>query len=124
MLTMNDAEFSSLYRTSEYILREVCNIEREVVTGKDQFGKEIKEWIPLTYDVKCNKSPLETSRLSEDEVIGKIWAKGTWFITVPVGTNVRTSDRIVIDGTALYVDTVLAPRSYTVVMRLVCVENE
>lgn len=124
MLTMNDAEFASLSRTSDFILRETCNIERETVTGKDQFGKETKEWIPLTYGVKCNKSPLETSRLLEGEVQGRIWAKGTWFITVPVGTNVRTSDRIVIDGTALYVDAVLAPRSYTVVMRLVCVENE
>lgn len=124
MLTMNDAEFASLSRTSDYILRETCNIEREVVTGKDQFGKETKEWIGVRNAVKCNKAPLETSRLGENEIQGRIWAKGTWFITVPIGTNVKTSDRIVIDGNALYVDAVLAPRSYSVVMRLVCVENE
>lgn len=124
MLTMNDAEFATLYRTSDYVLRDICNIEREVVVSKDQYGKEIKEWVPTLYGVKCNKAPVTTTRLLEGEIQGRIWARGQWLITLPVGTAVKTSDRVIIDGTALYVDVVLAPRSYTVVMRLVCVDNE
>lgn len=122
--TMNDAEFASLSRTSDYVLRDICNIEREVITGKDQYGKEQREWIPMFSGVKCNKAPVTTTRIVEGEIQGQIFARGQWLITLPVGTAVKTSDRIVIDGTALYVDVVLAPRSYTVVMRLVCIENE
>lgn len=122
-MTMNDAEFATLSRQSDYILRDLCNIEREVVTGKDQYGKEIREWVPISYDVKCNKAPVITTRIVEGEIQGRIVARESWWFTVPIGTNVRTSDRMVIDGNAFYVDIVMAPQSYSVVTRLVCVEN-
>lgn len=127
MLTPTDAELNLLGRDANSILRELCNIERRVVSSRDQFGNQTTEWTTVRNNVKCNKAPARTGTGalgSEGEINGRIWVRGAWLMTFPLGTDVKTSDRIVIDGSALYVDTVLAPRSYAVTIRTVCVENE
>jgi SPP1 family predicted phage head-tail adaptor len=69
--------------------------------------------------VACRVAP-STGR--EQSIAGRLDAVGTWTLTLPAGTDVTAADRIAVGARTFEVVLPLAPRSWEIGRRIVCLE--
>lgn len=107
----------SLRATAERFLPDTASIQRATVvsTGDGQ----ATEWATVA-TVACRVSPLGNAA-REALVAGGIQADAQYVVTVPVGTDVTSADRLVV-GSRTFEVVEPSERSYAVSLRLICRE--
>lgn len=114
------AELDSMRADVNASLPDTCAVVRPSTTV-DSTGALV-EGVPTTVaTVACRISP--SIRVPEEAIAaGRVGNVTPWNLTLPAGTDVSAGDRISSDGRAFEVVADLAPRSFEVSVRVVCVE--
>lgn len=88
-----------------------CAIYHKTTT-KDAYGTPVDSWSVLSATVMAGVTQPSAGLLQNyDYLIGDLAA---YHIRMPVGTDVRHQDHLVIDGETLEVHVILDPQSYSV----------
>ena len=119
---LSAAELASLRATVEASLPDTAAIHRPNRVSDGQ--GEYKEGTPATIavaTVKCRVSPAGKS--AEERIIAdRLGQAMAWAITVPPETDVKRTDRVIVNGRTFEVAQILGPRSYEVSRRVVAIE--
>jgi hypothetical protein len=77
------------------LLPDLCDIDRDTLADDGQ-GTDAKTPVSVAMGVHCS---LVKARLQKDAVLGgALLALTTWTLQVPLGTDLKPSDRVIKDG--------------------------
>lgn len=85
-----------------------CVIKRATKT-KDAYGSDTESLSTIATTVAGMSEPTAGQLANYDYLVGSL---STFQVKLPVGTDVKAQDRLVIDSQTLVVQVVLDPRSY------------
>ena len=97
---------------------QACAIRRKT-TSKDAHGSENENWNTISTTVAGLAEPSGGQLANYEYIIGDL---ATWQCKLPVGTDVRAQDHLVIGAQTLVVQIVLAPRSYQALITVLASE--
>lgn len=118
MTYLTDADITSMSETAELSLPGTAIIRRRTFTS-DGGGGGTATW-GTAGTVACRIGPLNGS---EREIADRISAEATSVLTVPVGTDIGTADRVVSDGRTYNVAALREWGDYSVTLRVEVVEE-
>jgi head-tail adaptor len=104
---------------NESAMPDTAVIQRKTLTSDDA-GGYTEGWTTIA-TVDCRVAPQGFTR-DEEEIADRITAAKLWVITVPAGTDVDHSDRILVGSRTFEPVARPGPRSYEVGRRITCVE--
>lgn len=117
-MAVSAAQLAAFQAATNRTMDQTCTIQREVQTP-DGAGGHSSTW-PAIATVACHvNQPTPQLLQNYDYLIG---SQSAWLVRVPVGTNVREGDRLIVGGQTLKVQVILAPRSYPIALRLLAAE--
>lgn len=111
------AELEAAQATAVGALPDSCDVQRRTVTS-DGAGGQTETWTTVA-TVPCRVAP--SGGASEGIVANESAGRAGFVVTVPSDTDVRGTDRLVIDDRQLEVVAVLT-RSWEVARRVECVQ--
>ncbi len=97
-----------------------CQIQRKIATP-DGIGTDIESWVTISSNglMAGMSQPSGGLLANYSFIIGDLAA---WTVRIPIGTDVREQDRLIVGGQTLIVQVVLAPRSYEVLHSVIASE--
>lgn len=95
-----------------------CVVQRKTTTP-GTIGEPVASWATIETTVAGLSEPSANDLQNYDYLIGD---KATWKVRLPVGTNVRTQDHLLINGATLEVHVLLVPQSYQALLTLLAAE--
>lgn len=123
-LLLNDEQITSMRETLNRSLPEMAVIYR--LTRTDDTSGGTTETLEAGDPIECRVAPLGGgvgAAMAESLIVGRVGTADSWMVTFPADTDVRLTDSlIVLDDRPLEVVAVLAPRSWELSRRVVCVE--
>lgn len=115
---LSAGELAGMRATVGDVLVESCAIGRRA-EGSDSGGGQTVTW-PAFATVDCARAPLGQQGSGEELQGDRVTAEAEWIMTLPQGTDVRTSDRLTIGGTVYEVLAVRATRTWELARRVEC----
>jgi head-tail adaptor len=117
---ISPAELAALQATANSALDQTIAVWRAAIT-QDGEGNVLKSW-SLHATVAGNLAQPTASQLQNyGYAIADVAA---WMVRVPVGTDIKIGDRLVVNGQNLEVQIELQPQSYQTAMRVLAAELE
>jgi hypothetical protein len=98
-------------------LPDVCTIMM-AVESSDGMGSQLRTWSVRASGVACRLSPMGVSASGERVSSGRLTSSETWTLTVPAGTVLVASDRVVVDGVTYEVAEDDGARSWDLFVRV------
>lgn len=85
----------------------------------DGLGGTSLVWAAVRSSVPMRLAPFDGAAFADVEFQGRASNSKRWNLTLPAGTDVRSDDRVSIDGRTFEVDSVAAPRTWELAVRVV-----
>lgn len=111
-------ELTSMRATAEEALVESCAIGRRTEVSDGGGGQTVT--YPTAATVDCARAPLGQQGSQETSRGDRVTPESEWVVTLPNGTDVRSSDRLTIGGTVYEVLAVRAARTWEITRRVEC----
>lgn len=92
---------------------------QRITSGSDGYGSSPDTW--STVNTVQGMLSLPTGTYMQDQA-DRLTSVKTWVVSVPVGTDIRLKDHLVVGTDTLLVETVNAPESYAVLTHILCSE--
>lgn len=92
-------------------LPDTATIQRRTRVSDDQGGQS-DTWATASTNVPCRLSPMASVAESERILGAREGSQARWLATFPSGTDVGSSDRVVVGSRTFEVTQVFAPRSW------------
>jgi hypothetical protein len=109
MLPVSSAELAQIQSDAvAAACDKTCVIKRKTV-AKDAYGSETETWNTIATTVAGMSEPTAGQLTNYAYLIGDL---ATWQVKLPVGTDVKAQDHLVIAGQTITVQIDLTPRSY------------
>lgn len=118
MTYLTDAEITSMRYEAELSLPDTAIIQRRTFTS-DGGGGGTAAW-SAAGTVACRIGPMNGS---EREIANRISAEATSILTVPVGTDIGTADRVSVDSRTYNVAALREWGDYSLTLRAEVVEE-
>lgn len=119
-----DAELEAIAKDLEdEVMPNVATILKRALTPDGQGGKE-EAYVPRAEGVECGLAPLKArAGNAEDVAGGRPSATSRWLFTFPVGTVIKATDVVDLEGARYRVETVRGPRGkFTLTVRAEAVQ--
>lgn len=100
-MALSNAELAQMQADAETFLPGTCVIMRPTAGTSDGMGGMIGGTVSAAGTAACRIRPMGrpgSGNLSEHEASGRLFSLELWTITLPNGTDVRTTDRITSDN--------------------------
>jgi hypothetical protein len=110
-------EIAGMQAVCGQTLDESCAIGRRGEVSDGGGRKTIT--YPTVATVDCARAPYD-SQGSEAPLGDRATAQARWIVTLPAGTDVRSSDRLTIGGTVYEVLSIRSDRTYELTTRVEC----
>jgi hypothetical protein len=95
-----------------------CTIQRKTAT-KDAFGTETETWATIASVNVGMRQPSAGQLANYAFLIGSLAA---WQVNMPVGTDVKHQDHLIIGGVTMVVQVDLSPQSYNALTTVLATE--
>lgn len=115
---ISTAEIAAIRTEAALALDKTCVIQRKVRTPVASGGASTLP-VPIATVMAGMSQPTASQLANYGYLIGSLSA---WQLKMAVGTDVKEKDVLVIEGRTLYVQKVLTPRSYAVLLTLLVTE--
>lgn len=115
---LSDDELDGMRVTVVEALPELGAVER-ATPAADDLGGVALTWATLDAHVPMRLAPLDGAAIAEEELAGRASNSKRWNVYLPAGTDIAPADRIVLDGRTFDVDSIAAPRSWELAVRVV-----
>ena len=115
---LNARELASIRAEAERLLPDTCEIQRATrTTGGD--GETVETWSTIA-TAACRVSPGRGP--IEQEIGARLTSVNFWIVALPVPTDVRADDRVLVGSRTFEVVGVMGPRTNEISRRVACVE--
>lgn len=122
-MLLSAADLASMRATLNRTLPDTATIQRDTL-GSDGSGGQTVSSTATTGPFACRvAATASTTQRGEQVIAGKLDAVGVWTITLPAGTDVKATDRILIGSRTFDVTLPLRPRSWQLSCRVLCTET-
>lgn len=119
MYPVSASELASIRADTENATLDLsCEIQRRTLTS-DGMGTQTESW-HTQETVQCGLSQPTAGQLTNYAFL--IGSLSAWQVKLPVGTDVRYNDHLIISGQTLTVQVVLNPRSYAALLTVLASE--
>lgn len=119
MLPVSASELASIQsETQAATCDKTCVVNRKTKT-KDAYGSDTEVLNTIATTVAGMTEPSAGQLANYDYLVGSL---STFQVKLPVGTDVKAQDLLVIDGQTLVVQVVLDPRSYAALLTVLASE--
>lgn len=118
MLAISTAELAQIQADAAATLDIPCLVQRKAAT-KDVYGSETDVWNTTT-SVNVGVAQPSGSQLQNYDY--KIGSLASWPVHLPVGTDVKEQDHLVMQSQTLVVQVLLTPRSYQALLTVLASE--
>lgn len=119
MITSDD--LAMMRETLEDTMPDQLIVHRLVRTRDTSLG-HTEAWTPIPDPVDCRYAPLAGgvgTAMAETLMQGRVGTAEAWIFSVPVGSDIRNTDRVVVDDAGYEVALILEPRTWETNMRFV-----
>lgn len=115
------AELADLRSEQNAAMPDTCVISRPTLSQND-IGEETSSYATSS-TVACRLAARTAASYDTERTIGDQWsAFHRWDLTVPYGTDIQTTDRVVIGSRTFEIDSVDAGASYATAIRALVTE--
>lgn len=114
------AELAAMQATVNASLPETCTVQRVTSQSANGYGGTTDTWSTVA-TLACLDEPAGRTP-AEREITGKLQAVSARTVTLPAGSDVRASDRLVQNGKTLHVVAPLTREAYDLNLQVVCTE--
>lgn len=119
MLAVSASELASIQsETQAAACDKTCVVKRKTKT-KDAYGSETEVLSTIVTTVAGMSEPSAGQLANYDYLVGSL---STWQVKLPVSTDVKAQDLLIIDSQTLVVQVVLDPRSYPALLTVLASE--
>ncbi len=115
---LTDDELDSMRGTVVDALPVTGIIRRRTATA-DGLGGATATYTAIASHVPMRLAPLDGAAFAEGELAGRATNEKRWMLTLAADVDVRTTDRLELDGRVFEVDSIAARRSWELSTRVV-----